>query len=59
VMRYLDYSTGEAGGASQLHDKGVQNAVAVIGRALIAQPRVRLARDLGGELVRGSSAVCD
>ena len=30
-------------------DKGVQDAVAVIGRALIAQPRVRLARDLGGE----------
>ena len=34
----------------QLHDKGVQDAVAVIGRALIPQPRVRLARDLGGEL---------
>src|SRR5215469_10280100 len=28
----------------------MQDAVAVIGRALIAQPRVRLARDLGGEL---------
>jgi hypothetical protein len=41
---------GEAGGAPQLHDKGVENAVAVIGRALIAQPRVGLARDLGGEL---------
>ncbi len=41
---------GEAGGAPQLHDKGVQDAVAVIGRALIAQPRVRLVRDLGGEL---------
>src|SRR5215831_7673153 len=41
---------GEAGGAPQLHDKGVQDAVAVIRRALIAQPRVRLVRDLGGEL---------
>jgi hypothetical protein len=41
---------GEAGGATQLHDKGVQDAVAVIGRALILQPRVPLARDLGGEL---------
>src|SRR6516225_8839873 len=41
---------GEAGGAPQLHDKGVQDVVAVIGRALIAQPRVRLARDLGGKL---------
>src|SRR5262249_42505945 len=41
---------GEAGGTPQLHDKGVQDAVAMIGRALIAQPRVRLARDLGGEL---------
>jgi hypothetical protein len=41
---------GEAGGAPQRHDKGVQDAVAVIGRALIAQPRVRLVRDLGGEL---------
>jgi len=40
----------EAGGAPQLHDKGVQDAVAVIGRALIPQPRVRLARDHGGEL---------
>ena len=38
------------GGAPQLHDKGVQDAVAVIGRALIAQPRVRLVRDLDGEL---------
>ena len=41
---------GEAGGAPQLHDKGVQDAVAVIGRALTTQPRVRLVRDLGGEL---------
>src|SRR5215472_14255644 len=41
---------GEAGGAPQRDDKGVQDAVAVIGRALIAQRRVRLARNLGGEL---------
>src|SRR5262249_61542896 len=41
---------GEAGGAPLLHDKGVQDAVAVIGRALIPQSRVRLVRDLGGEL---------
>src|SRR6516225_7573121 len=41
---------GEAGGAPQRHDKGMQDAVAVMGRALIEQPRVRLARDLGGEL---------
>jgi len=41
---------GEAGGTPQLNDKGVQDAVAVIGRALIAQPRVRLALDLGSEL---------
>src|SRR6516165_3120832 len=41
---------GEAGGTTQRHDKGVQDAVAVIGRALIAQPGVRLVRDLGSEL---------
>jgi hypothetical protein len=41
---------GEAGGTTQRHDIGVQDAVAVIGRALIAQPRVRLVRDLGREL---------
>ena len=41
---------GEAGSTPQLLDKGVQDAVAMIGRALIAQPRVGLARDLGGEL---------
>src|SRR6516162_656849 len=41
---------GEARGAPQLHDKGVQDAVTVIRRALIVQPRVRLVRDLGGEL---------
>src|SRR5262249_19363860 len=41
---------GEARGAPQRHDKGVQNAVAMIGRALIAQPGVGLVRDLGGEL---------
>jgi hypothetical protein len=40
----------EAGGTPQLHDKGVQDAVAVIGRALIAQPGVGLVRDLGCEL---------
>jgi hypothetical protein len=41
---------GKAGGTPQLHDKRVQDAVAVIGRALITQPRVRLVRGLGGEL---------
>jgi hypothetical protein len=37
-------------GLARRIDKRVQDAVAVIGRALIAQPRVRLVRDLGGEL---------
>src|SRR6516225_10592688 len=51
-------SSGARRAAPQLHDKGVQDAVAVIGRALIPQPRVRLARDLGGEL-RGEPRLAD
>src|SRR6516162_4595734 len=41
---------GRGGRHAPIARQGMEHAVAVIGRALIAQPRVRLVRDLGGEL---------